>query len=81
MTAGCLMEIFDNQEKVIKNIHGSAENLGIKESEKKREVRLFAKKNCKKCYGIGSFRHVGVDGKESILNCSCARYFQVEVEQ
>jgi hypothetical protein len=63
--------IFSNQKEMIKNLRGSAENLGVNpdqvakdpdkvEKQAPQEV-LVAKRNCKKCYGLGAFTIAGHD--------------------
>lgn len=72
------MDIFNNQEKVIDNIVGSAEKLGVSMPRPNTETKmLVAKRNCKFCNGRGivtrSFPgNFGcTDSKE--LKCGCVR--------
>jgi hypothetical protein len=76
------MDIFENQQEVFNNIKDSAKNLGIKEEvvkEIRKEIRGFAKKSCKKCYGRGGFNHIAPDGKQGTLRCTCVRFYEVQV--
>lgn len=77
------MDIFENQDKVINNINESAKNLGIDDKMPKirKEVRAFAKRNCKRCYGLGGFAHTAPDGKKGTLQCQCVRYFEVQIAE
>lgn len=76
-----MTEIFDNQDKVVRNMNESANQLGLDDVVKPTKTQLVPmhRRNCKKCNGLGGFRHVAPDGKEGTMRCSCVRLFQVTV--
>jgi hypothetical protein len=76
-------DIFENQDEIVKNLNQSANNLGVQDVMKKVVTKVVPlhKKNCKKCNGLGGFRHIAPDGKESNLPCSCVRLFQVQMPE
>lgn len=75
------MDIFENQDQVVKNMNSSAGKLGIPDVIKptKQQLIRMHKRNCKKCYGVGVFKHVAPDGREGQIPCTCSRIFQVTV--
>lgn len=76
-----MTDIFDNQDKIVQNMNESANKLGLEDVVKatKKKIVPMHKRSCKKCNGLGGFRHVTPNGKESIMRCSCVRLFQITV--
>ena len=76
-----MTDIFENQDQVVQNMNQSANKLGVADVIKptKKQIVRMHKKNCKKCYGLGVFRHVAPDGKEGQIPCTCSRLYEVTV--
>lgn len=76
-----MTDIFENQDSVVRNMNQSANKLGLDDVIKptKKQIVPMHRKNCKKCNGLGGFRHVAPDGKESVMPCSCVRLYEIHV--